>query len=53
MLIKIVTTIKLSQLTFKKIDDEYTTLGGNVNQTSNERIISIMILNLISYCLVL
>jgi len=38
----------LSQLAFKKIDDEGTTLGGgNVNQTPCGRIVSIMVLDLV------
>jgi len=39
----------LSQLAFKKIDDEGTTLGGNVNQTPSERIVSIMVLDLVPH----
>jgi len=38
----------LPQLAFEKIDDEGTTLGGNVNQTSSGRIVSIMVLDLVS-----
>jgi len=38
-------------LAFKKIDDEGTTLGGNVNQTPSRRIVSIMVLDLVPLCL--
>jgi len=39
----------LSQLAFKKIDDEDTTVGGNVNQTPSGRIVSIMVLDLVPH----
>jgi len=52
MLTKIVTTTKL-RLYIKKIDDESTTLSGNVNQTPSERIESIMELDLVPRHLVL
>jgi len=37
----------LPQLAFKKVDGEGTTLGGNVNQTPSERIVSIKVLDLV------
>jgi len=43
----------LPQLTFKKIDDEGTTLRGNVNQTPSVRIVSIMVLDLVPHRLAL
>jgi len=39
----------LPQLAFKKIDDEGTTLGGNINQTPSGRIVSIMVLDLVPH----
>ena len=36
----------MPQLAFEKIDDEGTTLGGNVNQTPSGRIVRIMVLDL-------
>ena len=39
----------MPQLAFEKIDDEGTTLTGNVNQTPSGKLVSIMVLDLVPH----